>query len=198
MGIRSQRIEQHWNYFLAIERDVDVLSRYVEFHKDNFDCFSIEIARILLVSAAEVDVVCKQICQGVDANSSAQTINNYRDELSPVYQDIPQFKILLPRFGLTLTPWDEWSKANGVPVWWTAYNKTKHNRNSNYEEANLKNALNAVAGLFVAVLYLYRAKAEAGELLPSPQLFRADNEHIGAITHSGFEFGINYILPGPT
>jgi hypothetical protein len=196
MGIRSQRIEQHWNYFLAIERDVDELSRYVEFHENNFKCFSIEIARILLVSAAEVDVVCKQVCQAVDANSSADSINNYRDELLRVYPAIPQFKILLPRSGLTLTPWDEWSN-NRVPVWWTAYNKTKHDRNSEYEEANLKNALNAVAGLFVIVLYLYRAKAEAGELVPSPQLFRAHDEHIRAITHSGYEFGINYILPGP-
>src|SRR6476620_8080617 len=101
MGIRSQRIEQHWNYFLAIERDVDELSRYVEFHENNFKCFSIEIARILLVSAPEVDVVCKQVCQVGDPKSSAETINNYRDELLAVYPDIPQFKILLPRFGLT-------------------------------------------------------------------------------------------------
>ena len=63
MGIRTQRIEQHWNYFLTIERDVDHLSRYVEFDERNFECFSIEIARVILASGAEVDVVCQQICQ---------------------------------------------------------------------------------------------------------------------------------------
>ena len=52
MGIRTQKIEPHWNYLLAIERQLDEISRFVEFDKKNFDCFSIEIARLLLTSAA--------------------------------------------------------------------------------------------------------------------------------------------------
>jgi hypothetical protein len=59
MGINTEKIEPHWNYLLAIERDLDEISRFVEFDEKNFDCFSIEIARLLLASAAEVDVVCK-------------------------------------------------------------------------------------------------------------------------------------------
>jgi len=90
----------------------------------------------------------------------------------------------MPRFGMTLKPWDEWRKARGVPFWWTAYNKIKHDRDSEYARANLKNALNAVAGLFVVVLYLYRNQANLGELLPSTQLLRADNAH-----NSGTQIG---------
>jgi len=194
MVIKTQKIEPHWNYLLAIERDLDEISRYVEFDEKNFNCFSIEIARVLLASGAEVDVVCKQICKAIDANSSADSINKYRSEIGPVFPDIPQFQILLPRFGLTLTPWDEWSKPNGVPLWWTAYNKIKHHRDSEYHRANLKNALNSVAGLFVMVVYLYKDKARLGELLPSPQLLRVGEEHFGGTTYGGYEFGINYRL----
>ena len=61
MGIKTAKIDPHWNYFLAIERDLEPLSRYVEFNPKNFDCYSIEIARLLLAAAAEVDIVCKQI-----------------------------------------------------------------------------------------------------------------------------------------
>ena len=192
MAIQAKRIEPHWNYLLAIERDVERLSRYIEFDKRNFDCFSIEIARVLLASGAEVDVVCKQLCRVLNPTSSASNINAYRDEIKTAFPTMPQFEVLISRFGLTLTPWDEWSKPDGVPFWWTAYNKTKHQRDSEYHRASLKNALNAVAGLFVAVLHLYKDKARAGELLPPAQLLRVSDRHYLGDTHQGYEFGINY------
>jgi hypothetical protein len=186
MAIQSEKIESHWNYFLAIERDLDVLSRYVEFDERNFQCFSIEIARIVLATAAEVDVVCKQICRATSSGSVANGINLYRNQIKAVVPDIPDFQVLVPRFGLTLKPWDEWRSETGVPLWWTGYNKIKHHRDSEYHQANLKNALNAVAGLFVMVLYLYKDKAQLGELLPSPQLLR-----VGAMHDGGFIVGGN-------
>jgi len=194
MGIKSHKTKPHWNYVLAIERDLDELSRYVEFTEKNFACYSIEIARILLASGAETDVVCRQLCLANNPVSTAGSINDYRDELKSLFPDISQFEVLIPRFGLTLRPWDEWNKKDGVPFWWTAYNKTKHERDSHYEEANLKNALNAVAGLFIVVLYLYRAEARQGELLPSPQMLRPDDIHFGGTTFDRFEFGFNYNL----
>ena len=192
MGIITQKIESHWNYLLAIERDLDEISRYVEFDEKNFDCFSIEIARVLLASAAEVDVVCKQICISLNPRSKANDINKYRAEILPVFPGIPQFQVVMPRFGLTLTPWDEWTKPDGVPFWWTAYNKIKHHRDSEYHRAALKNALNSVAGLFVMVLYLYRDKAKEGELCPPPMLLRVDDNHSGGFVVGGSEITISY------
>lgn len=194
MVIQTHKIEPHWNYLLAIERDLEELSRYIEFDEKNFDCFSIEIARILLASCAEVDVVCKQLCIMINPKSLADTIDKYRSELMTALPEISKFAVLLPRFGLSLNPWDEWKNKNGVPMWWTAYNKIKHHRDAEYHRANLKNALNAVAGLFVMVLYLYKEKARLGELLPSPHLLRPGNEHFGGMTMGSYEFGINYKL----
>jgi hypothetical protein len=194
MGIKTQKIEPHWNYLLAIERDLDEISRFVEFDEKNFDCFSIEIARLLLASAAEVDVVCKRICKDIDPKSKANNINKYRTEIVAAFPCIPQFQIILPRFGLTLTPWDEWGKPNGVPFWWNAYNKIKHHRDSEYHKAALKNVLNSVAGLFIMVLYLYKDKAKRGELLPSPQLLRVEDSHYGGLNVGNHEASISYEL----
>jgi len=194
MGIETKKIEPHWNYLLAIERDLDRLSRFVEFDERNFNCFSIEIARVLLAAGAEVDVVCKQLCRNINVASSADNIHRYRDEIVLALPKVPTFTVLLPRFGLRLTPWDEWIKPAGVPFWWTAYNKIKHEQDSEYHRAHLKNALNAVAGLFVVILYLYKEKAGLGELLPSPQLLRPGEEHFGGSTFGGYEFGISYRL----
>ena len=37
-------IRLHWNYFLALDKDVEALSRYVEFDESNFDTYSNEMA----------------------------------------------------------------------------------------------------------------------------------------------------------
>jgi hypothetical protein len=187
-------VDLHWNFFLALERDADVLSRYVEFDSRNYDCFSIEIARILASASGEVDVVAKQLCRAADPHSTAADMIDYRRELMRAYPGIPDLRVKVPRFGLELKPWEQWKRHNGVPLWWTAYNKIKHDRNGQYRRATLKNALNAAAGLFVMVLHLYRDKAQAGELLPSPQLFRPDNAHYDATVHNGLEVGISYRL----
>ena len=147
MGIQSRPAKPHWNYFLAIERDVEVLSRYVEFDTRNFDCFSIEIVRILLAVGSEIDVICKQICRTINPSSKADDINDYRNEITSAFPHISDFEVIVPRFGLSLHPWDEWRDATaGVPLWWTAYNKVKHHRDSHYEYANLKKCAQCYRG----------------------------------------------------
>jgi len=194
MAITSQKIEPHWNYLLAIENDLTELSRYVDFDERNFGCFSIQIARVLLSASAEIDVVCKQICRNIDSQSNANSIHKYRDKIVSAYPAVPQFQVVMPFFGLTLTPWDEWKNLQGIPFWWSAYNKIKHNRDTEYHQASLKNALNAVAGLFIMVLYLYKDKAEQGDLHPSLQLLRVDNSHYGGISVGGYGVAISYKL----
>jgi hypothetical protein len=59
-----------------------------------------------------------------------------------------------------------------VPDWWRAYNEVKHHRHERYNSANLKNALNAVADLFLIALFHYNEEAISGQLMPNPVLFR--------------------------
>jgi hypothetical protein len=184
----------HWNYFLALEKDLEVLSRYVEFTQKNFTCYSLEISRILFSAASEVDVVAKELCKKINPNSSASNINHYRDEIRTTYPSLHTFKVTIPRFGLELTPWSNWSDVNGVPDWWTAYNKVKRQRNTDYERGNLQNCLNAAAGLFVVILYFYKEEAKKAELIPIPSLFRVTDEHFSGTTFNDTEFGINYRL----
>lgn len=194
MGIATTTIEPHWNYLLAIERDVSELSRYVEFDARNFECFSIEIARTLLACGAEVDVVCKGICAANNPRTRSDNIHAYRKEITKRYADISKFQVTLPRYGLTLTPWDEWKRANGVPFWWTAYNKVKHQRHSEYHKANLKNALNSFAGLFVMAIHLLESKGHLGDSLPCPLLLDVDAKHVGGRQLGGAESRIMFRL----
>jgi hypothetical protein len=113
--------------------------------------------------------------------------------IKQAFPNIPNFEVLLPRYGMKLKPWSNWNVVNGVPDWWTAYNKIKHHRDSEYHRANLRNALNSVAGLFVVTLYVYREKATEGDLIPNPRLLRVTEEHfMGA--NLGLDSGIAYNL----
>lgn len=194
MGIRVQTVNSHWSFFLALEHDLEQLSRYIEFSQSNFACFSLEIARVLLAAGAEVDVVCKQLCKKLNPRSRAASIGTYRTELTTGISVLSSWEVQVPRFGLVLHPWDEWKNPDGIPFWWTAYNKTKHHRHTDFKSANLKNAINAVAGLFVVILYLYREQAEEALLLPAAQLFRPEPDHFDGATFHEHEFGINYVF----
>ena len=152
--IRVTEGKLHWNYYLALERDMEQVSRYIEFCEDNFPVYSIELAHLLFAAAAEVDVVAKALCKLLDHSAPRNTIEHYR-ALIPVH--FPQFfdeKIFIPRYGLTLNPWENWGRDTS-PLWWRSYNNVKHQRHEHFQEANLKNALNGLSALLVVIFYYY-------------------------------------------
>lgn len=160
----------HWNYFIALENDISQFSRFLEIAESNFSSYSIELGRILFAASSEVDVVAKKYCKILEHNCPADNIGNYKTIITKYHPDFNSIKVHLPRFGLTLTPWNKW-RTDTQPLWWRAYTKVKYERHEHFAEANLKNALNAVAALYVLQIFLYRKEAESGKLSPNPQLF---------------------------
>ncbi|ODU27074.1 MAG: hypothetical protein ABS93_03595 [Thiobacillus sp. SCN 62-729] len=158
-----------WNLFLSLEDDIAQLARYIEPTEQNFQTYSIELARLLLASCAEVDVTAKQLCIKLD-DRNAKSIDAYRKTITATYPRISECLVTLPRFGLTLRPWDNW-KQNEKPLWWSGYTNIKHQRHTHFPDANLKNVLNAVSGLFVLLIFLHREKAKEGKLAPDPRIF---------------------------
>ncbi len=190
MQIRTIR---HWNYFLAIEKDLEVLSRYVQFTLENFKAYSIEMALIILTAASEIDVLLKAICNKESPEDNANNILKYKKVVESKLPNIMSFQVDIPRWGLCIPTWHSW-KSEDVPSWWTAYNKVKHHRNDEYHLANLFNTLHTVAALYVTILYFYPLQAKRGLLLPSPSLFRPSvKDHTGFVNR-GIESGINYKL----
>ena len=176
----------HWNYFLVLESDLENLSRYIEFTKDNYKTYSQEMARLLLSAGSEVDVVLKGLCKKNDSRFKGETIDKYRVFLYPKYPKMCKLKVRLPRFGLDISPWDNW-QYDKTPDWWRAYNLVKHNRDEHYNLANLKNTIDSLAGLFLAVLYFYKDEAEEGKLIPDPKLLmiQEDSFELHRITDRG-------------
>ena len=182
---------RHWSYYLAIESQLAETARFVEFSDQNKNTYSIEFARILLAAASEIDVIAKQLCKLLDSNSEAGSIFQYQSVINKYLPNITQEVIRISRYSAVLQPWENFALPNLPPTWWTAYNKVKHHRHTNFEDANLKNAMHAVGALHILVVYYYKTAYEANSekvvsfgvvmnaLQPSAALFSMDDRYYG-------------------
>jgi len=161
----------HWQYFIAIESDLENTARYVEIAPDNFHTYSVEYAHILLSASSEVDVISKLLCRELDPSASYSNINDYRTCVVSHYPNFPSFSISIQRYGVERRPWQEWISGEN-PSWWKSYNLVKHERNNYFSEANLENALDAVAGLFCLMIAYHLP--HLWELSPWPKLLYAE------------------------
>jgi hypothetical protein len=152
--IHTSPSKLHWNYFLALERDLEIASRYVEFCEPNYAVYSIEFAHLLFAAASEVDVVAKLLCERLSPNSQRGNIDNYRSILTAALPDVSTTRVTIPRYGLSFSPWENWSNSQN-PDWWRSYNNVKHERNAHFQEATLTNAINALGGLLIFTFYYY-------------------------------------------
>ena len=191
MGIHVAPAKLHWNYFLALERDMESAARYIEFSQQNFSTFSIELAHLLFAAASEVDVVAKLLCKQVAPDKPCRNINEYRGILLQHIPELPRSKVFVPRYGLDFEPWVNWEDGRN-PLWWKAYNDVKHHRDEHFQDATLKNALNALGALLLLAVYYYAEvlkippqgplllRDTTALLLPASSLLRLDAEHYRA------------------
>jgi hypothetical protein len=148
-GTMNQRSHQNtrWNYFLALERDLETISRYIELNQENYSAYSIELARLLMAACAELDVLFKDLCWHCNVDSEPSNISHYTEILFKKYPELNHTTLVCPRYGLIFKPFSDWSKSSS-PSWWAANNKVKHKRDTYFHLANLGNCLDAIAALF--------------------------------------------------
>ena len=166
----------HWEYFLALDADLERAVRFIAPEPANFSAYSLELARLLFGACSEIDVVAKALCVKLVQESKCENIDDYRTVIVKKYQKFPTIKAAIPRYGLEFQPWVNWGSGTN-PAWWQSYNKVKHERTSHFPEANLKNSLDAVAGLFLLCLYYYQPALYDHNLLPWPNLFHLHSDH---------------------
>lgn len=163
----------YWQYFVALEADLARTVRFVEPEAPNMSCYSIEFARLLLAAGSEVDVLCKVLCQEDGLSPNPENIHGYRLAITARFPGFTKLDIMIPRYNLIRLPWQSWDSST-TPDWWRAYNSVKHERHSNFADANLANALDAMAGLFVLVSYIYHKELQSRTASPWPQMLTLD------------------------
>lgn len=172
------------DYYNKLEDEIMELKNYVHFSKKNFKTFSYEITELLQLICSEIDVVAKVIVKDINKiNKEVDNINKWGFELQKIYATELYMQLMFNE-DIEIIPFNEkWKyeeRANkkGVnriylikngsnPIWWTAYNKVKHERTSlvesnesNFERANFENMINAFGALYILENLLYKEVAK--------------------------------------
>ena len=149
----------HWNYFLTLEEDFGVVTRFVEPCKENEKTFSIELSRLIMASTQEADVLLKSLCGNISPGDKSASIQKYHQVLRTHLPQIFDTEVFLERYQISTKPFLEWSE-NSPPEWWTANNKIKHHRSTEFNRATLANAVASMAALLVLNLYYWKSEFE--------------------------------------
>ncbi|MDF0519844.1 hypothetical protein P0R31_21630 [Bradyrhizobium yuanmingense] len=121
-----------------------------------------------MLIGSEVDVIAKMLCNREAAGQNASNIIHYQAILTARFAGLHQIGIDIPRYRRKVQPWLSWDPANPIPpIWWTAHNKVKHERDTNFWRANQQNTLEAICGLLALLLYWFK---DEGHLQPYPEL----------------------------
>ena len=189
---REEFCRQHWEYFLALESDFLNTERYVSFdlgddflydtvthtNFENSKVYSIEYIKQYQAICSEVDVIMKSICN--ELGQKANNIHEYAQQILNKWPNIINQKVKMKN--IELQPFKNWKYFPNQQTtldWWKTYNNVKHERLLNYKKANLKNVLNALAGLYVLELYLVKFIGDRDSDMDVPndvsKLFVLDN-----------------------
>ena len=133
-----------------IVRDLYELFNYVEPHDDNKGTYSHRIYELFLRTATEFESNCKGILKanGYAKAEKDMTIRDYFNIAEAAH--LSEYRISFVRWMpiCDFKPFAAWNTASYTPLtWYQSYNKVKHNRYSNFSEANLGNLMDAVSAL---------------------------------------------------
>jgi hypothetical protein len=141
----------------ALIQQLEQICRIVQPVEANFQAFGHEIRNVLILACTEVEAQWKAILKthGVAAENtkdyvklaSPMKLSDYTVEF-PYYPWIP-----------AVCPFENWHSGTKTPTkdlrWYDAYNNVKHDRESNFKQASLGHAFQALSGFFVMLCAQY-------------------------------------------
>lgn len=162
---RKDLNQNHWRYYLMLEKRFMESIDYVELHKDNFNTFSNGYALLIQAIGAELDTVFKEFC-GYNTYDR-KTIADYAQYILSNKPNIINIKILLLEYDIEIQPFQTWNTNQPAKSldWWTAFTDIKHNRFEQLKQANQEYALNILGALFlIEMMYLKEITENTSEL----------------------------------
>jgi hypothetical protein len=136
----------HWRHYLALERELLEISQYIEICQENFCVHSVKFSHLLMASASEFETVGGLFCKKKAVEGTG--INSILDALENIGSNFKQTEVEIPLHQLKLKPLEDCGLKT-PPAWWTANNKVKHHRDTDFKLANLGNVLMSMCGLLI-------------------------------------------------
>lgn len=141
----------YWKQYIELEKELIDIGHYISIEEDNFSAYSLVLQKYILEVDSELDNVMKEI-----SGFSGEERSNIEKYYSNIVAAFPQIKnqsVTVNSF--KLKPFDGWKEdqPSASLAFWDEYNAIKHNRVANKKKASLKNAVYALAALFILEMY---------------------------------------------
>jgi len=146
-------------YHLILQ-DFDKILGFVDPSDENEIVFSHRIFELLLRTCTALETVFKRVLkdQNYKINKSRLDIKDYFT-VNSQYK-LSEYEVMFDswRSGTKIIkPFEAWNTGSYARlVWYQAYNDSKHDRDQNFKDANLKNLTSAIAGLTVLLHSQYK------------------------------------------
>jgi hypothetical protein len=153
--------------FANVEQQLSEVLDVIPFVQPHFDVWSPVLVPCIFDACSQLDSLWKSVNLAAGRSTIKDHHHSHRDEVAD------RWLIIWSDTGHVVRPFSAWAMGaswidgQSTPSWCNAYNKLKHIRWANVEEATVKNAVDAVAALFLALARLpmcYEAMVEAGWL----------------------------------
>jgi hypothetical protein len=148
----AQDAEHYVRAFLLIQQDLHRLFEFIEPADRNLPTYSFRTHELLLRTCVEVEANCKAILTENGYGGSANlSMNDYR-RIDATHR-LSRYEVILPVWTGTKgrrRPFAAWSGSSAL-AWYRAYNESKHDRHSAFEEATFDAVVDAICGLVVIV-----------------------------------------------
>ena len=141
----------------ALVQQLEQICRVVQPIDTNLQAFGHEIRNVLILACTEVEAQWKAILKANAAR--AESTKDYVQLALPMR--LSEYSVDFPYYPWMseIRPFENWRSATNTPTrdlrWYDAYNKIKHDRESNFKQASLDNAFQALAGFFVMLCGQY-------------------------------------------
>ena len=99
---RKELSQNHWKYYLMLEKHFVESIEFVELHEDNFDAFSNGYALLIQAIGAELDTVFKELCSF--NTTDRKTIADYAQHILTNIPDIKNQKISVQEYDIEIQP----------------------------------------------------------------------------------------------
>jgi hypothetical protein len=144
--------EHYIRAFLIIQKDLHDLFDYVEPAEKNQKTYSFRTHELLFRTCVEIEANCVAILtENGYQKSSNLNMSDYK-KINETHR-LSSYEVKLPVWNgqnNIRKPFSKW-ETGGSLDWYNAYNITKHNRHTEFEQATFDNLIEAICGL-VAIL----------------------------------------------
>ncbi len=186
--------EHYVRAFLLIQKDLITLFEYIEPSEKSLHAYSYRMHELLMRTCIEIEANFKAI---LTENTYTPTQDRFGNDVYNIgifkkvnkTHHLSSYKVALPTWHGSKKEFQPFKDWETKPLeWYRAYNSSKHDRNTEFEKANLENLLNAV----MALLVLLSAQFKQENFSPDD-----DTLSMGAINyHDQFYLGFESAIGG--